>query len=124
MDNGNGDYVTYTYDKYGNIKEKYTNGTLTYQGVADNIGAITKVIDPVNNLSYNSSYDSTDRLIGTTVTDTTTGARRAEFEYNSSITVFISLTSRPQRPQARLRSSMSTEKGISRADQRSRVVKK
>jgi hypothetical protein len=40
MDYGNGDYATYSYDKYGNIKEKYTNGTLTYQGVADNTGTI------------------------------------------------------------------------------------
>jgi RHS repeat-associated protein len=82
MDYGNGDYVTYTYDKYGNVSEKYTNGTLTYQGIADNTGTITKVIDPVNNLSYTSSYDSTDRLIGTTVTDTTTNSRKAAFEYD------------------------------------------
>ena len=50
--------------------------------ISFNTGTITKVIDPVNNLSYTSSYDSTDRLIGTTVIDTATGARKAAFEYD------------------------------------------
>ena len=97
MDYGNGDYVEYNYDSYGNVGQKYANGNLVYEGVADNTGAITKVIDVSNNLQYSYEYDTTDRLIGTTVLDTNTNTRKAEFEYdydlNNNVTKLATATS-------------------------------
>ena len=40
MDYGNGDYVTYDYDKYGNLSRKYLNGNIMYEGFADSNGEL------------------------------------------------------------------------------------
>ena len=80
--NGNGDYVEYVYDDYGNVKQKKVNDNIVYKGIADNTGTITKVIDPVNHLSYESTYDSTDRLISSTIHETNLNMYRVGFEYD------------------------------------------
>ena len=81
MNYGNGDSVSYTYDKYGNVSKKYLNGTLVFEGFADNTGAITKAIDHKNNIQYNYVYDSLGRLVSSTRTDITDNKRISMFEY-------------------------------------------
>lgn len=99
---GNGYNETYTYDKYGNINKKYIRNSndeenvLAYEGIADNTGTITKAIDRLNGLQYNYTYDSTNRLVSSTCTDTTNNSRIAMFEYdfdlNNNHTKFAALT--------------------------------
>lgn len=98
MDYGNGDYVTYTYDKYGNEKEKSVNGIKVYEGISDNTGAITKAFDNINQLQYNYVYDSLGRLLSSTRTNTLDNTRVAMFEYdfdlNNNLTKLAVLTPR------------------------------
>lgn len=88
--------ITYTYDKYGNIRTKNMNGTTVYEGLADKTGVVTKVLDHNNNLQYNYVYDSTERLVSSTRTDITNNSRVAMFEYNfdlnNNITKLSALT--------------------------------
>ena len=97
MHYGNNTIVEYSYDEYGNVKEKEIDNNTVYQGIADNTGAITKEIDVANGLQYSYNYDTTDRLIGTTVLDTNTNTRKAEFEYdydlNNNVTKLATATS-------------------------------
>ena len=100
MHYGNGDSVSYEYDKYGNICKKTLNAgpasIPSYEAFADNTGAITKAIDNENHLQYDDVYDSTDRLINSTITDTSTNKRKAMYEYdfdlNNNISKFAVLT--------------------------------
>ena len=96
MDYGNDDYVTYEYDKFGNANKKYQNGTLAYEGITDNTGTVTKAVDHINNLQYDYTYDSTDRLISSTITNSNNNQRKAMFEYNfdlnNNMSKFITLT--------------------------------
>ena len=95
-DYGIRDYGTYEYDKFGNANKKYLNGTLAYEGITDNTGAVTKAIDHVNNLRYDNTYDSTDRLISSTITNTENNKRKAMFEYdfdlNNNLSKLTTLT--------------------------------
>ena len=45
--------VQYHYDEFGNVDRKTINGTVVYEGFADNTGAITKAMDYTNSLRYN-----------------------------------------------------------------------
>lgn len=96
MDYGNDDYVTYEYDKFGNANKKYKNGTLAYEGITDNTGTVTRAVDHINNLQYDYTYDSTDRLISSTITNSNNNQRKAMFEYNfdanNNMSKFITLT--------------------------------
>lgn len=67
---GNGDYNTFTYDKYGNVATIGVNGTTKLKNYADSSGNIVKNEDVVNKLQYNYDFDSTSRLIRSTVIDT------------------------------------------------------
>ena len=99
---GNGSSVKYEYDKYGNVSKKLqsapdaTEYVPTYEGIADNTGTITRAIDHTNNLQYDYTYDSTDRLVSSTVTGTSVNKRKAMFEYNfdanNNMSKFITLT--------------------------------
>jgi len=95
-ENGDGDKVSYTYDKYGNVRTEKLNGKTVYEGLADKTGAITKAIDSTNKLQYNYVYDSTGRLISSTRTKKDTNTRVAMFEYdfdlNNNMTKFSALT--------------------------------
>ncbi|WP_407385373.1 RHS repeat domain-containing protein [Ruminococcus sp.] len=100
MHYGNGNSISYEYDKYGNICKKVLNNepssTPSYEAFADNTGTITKSIDNVNHLQYDDVYDSTNRLINSTITDTSTNKRKAMYEYdfdlNNNISKFTVLT--------------------------------
>ena len=50
---GNGDYNTYTYDKYGNVASMGINGTTRLKNYADTSGNIVRNEDVVNKLQYN-----------------------------------------------------------------------
>lgn len=79
--------MKYKYDKYGNVSKKShkapdaTEYVPTYEDIADNTGTITRALDHTNNLQYDYTYDSTDRLISSTITDTSNNQHRAMFEY-------------------------------------------
>ena len=96
---GNGASVAYAYDKYGNVSAKYLNGSTSpaYLAYADNTGAVTKAVDTVNGLRYSTVYDSTGRLISSTILNTADGSRKAEFEYdfdlNNNVTKLSTNTS-------------------------------
>ena len=104
MTYGNGDYVTYSYDKYGNVaaRDNYktvnnnSQNTASYRAYADNTGAVTRAQDLTNELEYNSTYDSIGRLISSTVTDMSTNKFKSAYEYkfdqNNNVKRFVSLT--------------------------------
>ena len=96
MTYGNGDYVNYSYDKYGNVNERLQNGTTVYRAYADNTGAVTRAQDLTNELEYNSTYDSIGRLISSTVTDMSTNKFKSAYEYkfdeNNNVKRFVTLT--------------------------------
>lgn len=62
----------------------------------DNTGTISRAIDHTNNLQYDYTYDSTDRLISSSVTNSNNNQRKAMFEYsfdaNNNMSKFITLT--------------------------------
>ena len=101
MTYGNGDYVTYSYDKYGNVaaRDNYDSedtSTASYRAYADNNGTVTRAQDLTNDLEYNSTYDSIGRLISSTVTDMSTNKFKSAYEYkfdqNNNVKRFVSLT--------------------------------
>ncbi len=96
MTYGNNTTVDYHYDKFGNVDEKKVNNITMYEGMSDNTGAVTKAIDHVNNLRYDNTYDSTDRLISSTITNTENNKRKAMFEYdfdlNNNLSKLTTLT--------------------------------
>ena len=67
---GNGDYNTYAYDKYGNVSTVGVNGITKLKNYADTSGNIVRNEDLINKLQYNYDYDSTSRLIRSSVIDT------------------------------------------------------
>ena len=71
---GNGDYNTFTYDKYGNVATIGVNGTTTFKNYSDTSGNVVRNEDIANKLLYNYDYDSTSRLIRSSVMDTSLSA--------------------------------------------------
>ena len=101
MTYGNGNYVTYSYDKYGNVvaQDSYNDEdetTASYRAYADNTGTIIRAQDLINNLEYNTTYDSIGRLISSTVTDMSTNKFKSAYEYkfdeNNNVKRFVSST--------------------------------
>ena len=86
----------FAYDKFGNANKKYLNETLAFEGITDNTGTVSRAIDHTNNLQYDYTYDSTDRLISSTVTNSNNNQRKVMFEYNfdlnNNMSKFITLT--------------------------------
>jgi len=80
---GNGDYNTFTYDKYGNIATVGNNGTTVFKNYADTSGNIVKNEDIANNLLYNYDYDSTSRLIRSTVINTALASNKTRNLYTT-----------------------------------------
>ena len=74
MTYGNGDYNTFTYDKYGNVATIGVNGTTTFKNYSDTSGNVVRNEDTRNKLLYNYDYDSTSRLIRSSVMDTSLSA--------------------------------------------------
>ena len=80
---GNGDYNTFTYDKYGNVSTLGINGTTRLKNYADTSGNIVRNEDTVNKLQYNYDYDSTSRLIRSTVVDTSLASSSERNKYTT-----------------------------------------
>lgn len=61
-----------------------------------NTGTVTRAIDHDNDLQYDYTYDSTDRLISSTITNSNNNQRKVMFEYNfdlnNNMSKFITLT--------------------------------
>ena len=60
---GNGDYVDYTYDDYGNISAISQNGTQNFTWKYDSTGNMYSHEDLVNNQRFLYTYDTTGRLV-------------------------------------------------------------
>ena len=60
---GNGNYVDYTYDDYGNISAISQNGSPNFTWKYDSTGTLYSHEDLVNNQRFVYTYDSTGRLV-------------------------------------------------------------
>ena len=61
---GNGDRISYGYDKQERQTQKLYNGILSFEWTYNNRGQIAKHKDYVNHVDYDYSYDSLGRLLG------------------------------------------------------------
>lgn len=90
---GNGDYVDYTYDEYGNMKSISQNGTKNFTWDYDSTGNLYSHEDLVNNQRFLYTYDSTGRLVRQSVLN---GSKKriydAEYGYdmNNNVSKFTS----------------------------------
>ena len=90
---GNGDYVDYTYDEYGNMKSISQNGTKNFTWNYDSTGNLYSHEDLVNNQRFLYTYDSTGRLVRQSVLN---GSKKriydAEYGYdmNNNVSKFTS----------------------------------
>ena len=66
---GNGQTVNYNYDKCGNVKELFYNGTLAFSFLSDKTGSVMRHKDFVNNRQYDYDYDTKGRLVRQVKTD-------------------------------------------------------
>lgn len=91
---GNGAYVDYTYDDYGNVVSVSQNGTEKFKWKYDSTGNLHLHEDIVNNQKFYYTYDSTDRLVRQSVTNRSTRALLygAEYGYdlNNNVNRFTS----------------------------------
>ncbi len=79
---GNGDSITYTYDRYGRIiKETYEDGT-TVSYAYDNSGNLATVTDSETGIKTTYYYDLTDRLMKY-VESSTNHSHSVEYTYDS-----------------------------------------
>lgn len=90
---GNGDYVDYAYDEYGNMTSISQNGTKNFTWNYDSTGNMYSHEDLVNNRRFMYTYDSTGRLVRQSVLN---GSKKriydAEYGYdmNNNVSKFTS----------------------------------
>lgn len=90
---GNGDYVDYTYDEYGNMTSISQNGAKNFTWNYDSKGNLYSHEDLVNNQRFLYTYDSTGRLVRQSVLN---GSKKriydAEYGYdmNNNVSKFTS----------------------------------
>ena len=90
---GNGDYVDYAYDEYGNMTSISQNGTKNFTWNYDSTGNMYSHEDLVNNQRFLYTYDSTGRLVRQSVLN---GSKKriydAEYGYdmNNNVSKFTS----------------------------------
>ena len=93
MSYGNGDYIDYTYDEYGNTTSISQNGTKNFTWNYDSTGNMYSHEDLVNNQRFLYTYDSTGRLVRQSVLN---GSKKriydAEYGYdmNNNVSKFTS----------------------------------
>ena len=95
---GNGQTVNYNYDKYGNVKELFYNGKLTFSFLSDKTGSVMRHKDFVNNRQYDYDYDTTGRLVRQVKTDISktdaenkfVSAYEYDYDLNNNITKLAS----------------------------------
>ncbi len=95
---GNGQTVDYNYDKYGNVRELFYNGTLAFSSISDKTGTIMRHKDFVNNRQFDYDYDTTGRLVRQVKTDISksdaenrfVSAYEYDYDLNNNITKLAS----------------------------------
>lgn len=92
---GNGDYIDYTYDDYGNVVAISQNGNQNFTWSYDSTGNLYSHNDLVNNQKYLYTYDSTGRLVRQSVVNPSSNKNVYDSEYgydiNNNVNRFTSL---------------------------------
>ena len=92
---GNGDFIDYTYDDYGNVVAVSQNGIQNFTWNYDSTGNLYAHNDHVNNQKYLYTYDSTGRLVRQSVVNSSNNKNIYDAEYgydmNNNVNRFISL---------------------------------
>ena len=78
---GNGDYIDYTYDDYGNVISQSSNGQPRFNWTYDSSGNIYSHEDLANSQKIMYNYDSTGRLIRQTEKNTADNTNGYTYEY-------------------------------------------
>ena len=96
---GTGQKISYGYDVFGNTKSIKYNGNTAFNFYTDRNGNITRSVDSINDIQYNSVFDTTGRLVRTTANSTTAESNKkflysTEYGYdlNNNITKLINKT--------------------------------
>ncbi len=96
---GTGQKTSYGYDVFGNIKFLKYNGNTAFNFYTDRNGNITREVDSINDIQYNSVFDTTGRIVRTTANSTTAASNKkflfsTEYGYdlNNNITKLINKT--------------------------------
>lgn len=96
---GTGQKISYGYDVFGNTKSIKYNGNTAFNFYTDRNGKITRSVDSINDIQYNSVFDTTGRLVRTTANSTTAESNKkflysTEYGYdlNNNITKLINKT--------------------------------
>lgn len=96
---GTGQKISYGYDVFGNTKSIKYNGNTAFNFYTDCNGNITRSVDSINDIQYNSVFDTTGRLVRTTANSTTAESNKkflysTEYGYdlNNNITKLINKT--------------------------------
>lgn len=92
---GNGDYIDYAYDDYGNVVAVSQNGAQNFTWGYDSTGNLYSHNDLVNNQKYLYTYDSTGRLVRQSVVNPSSNKNVYDAEYgydmNNNVNRFTSL---------------------------------
>lgn len=96
---GTGQKISYGYDVFGNTKSIKYNGNTAFNFYTDRNGNITREVDSINDIQYNSVFDTTGRLVRATANSTTAASNKkflysTEYGYdlNNNITKLINKT--------------------------------
>ena len=96
---GTGQKISYGYDVFENTKSIKYNGNTAFNFYTDRNGNITRSVDSINDIQYNSVFDTTGRLVRTTANSTTAESNKkflysTEYGYdlNNNITKLINKT--------------------------------
>ena len=96
---GTGRYVTYAYDAFGNIATQNSSGQ-KYYSYSDRTGAVIRHEDTLNDLLYDSEYDTTGRFVRQSAQDTgkaqtsdrSVYALEYGYDLNNNVTKLINIT--------------------------------
>ena len=96
---GTGQKISYGYDVFGNTNSIKYNGNTAFTFYTDRNGNLTREVDSINDIQYNSVFDTTGRLVRTTANSTTAESNKkflysTEYGYdlNNNITKLINKT--------------------------------
>ena len=94
---GNGQYVGYSYNDFGDVSAINYNGTTAFKWFNNRQGALTRLQDLINGIQYDNDYDITGRLVRQNAVSTTnkTNLFSLEFGYdeNNNVKRFVNITS-------------------------------
>lgn len=94
---GNGQYVSYAYNDFGDVSTVSYNGTAAYKWSNNRQGALTRAQDLINKIQYDNDYDYSGRLVRQSAVSTANSASlyALEFGYdeNNNVKRFVNVTS-------------------------------